>query len=157
MKYAKILSVIALFFLLTSAAFPINRTITLYPLSKIQTKLVPVTKEISFSNSDNLTSLILDELLKLQKNPAYINILPENITVSQKGTTALVNLTTPAGLTGKNKTDCELFTIYSLVNSLTSTGEIITVEFTVDGKKQKDFIGQIDMRETFIPDYDICS
>jgi len=29
----------------------------------------------------------------------------------------------------------------------------VNVRFTIDGKRQKDFKGYIDMRETFIPDY----
>ena len=36
---------------------------------------------------------------------------------------------------------------------LTGLDGIVNVRFTIDGKRQKDFKGYIDMRETFIPDY----
>ena len=49
--------------------------------------------------------------------------------------------------------DLELLTVYSIVNSLTGLDGIVNVRFTIDGKRQKDFKGYIDMRETFIPDY----
>ena len=43
--------------------------------------------------------------------------------------------------------------VYSIVNSLTNIDGIVNVRFTVDGERQKDFLGFVDMRETFIPDY----
>ena len=49
--------------------------------------------------------------------------------------------------------ECELTTVYRSVNSLTGLDGIVNVRFTIDGKRQKDFKGYIDMRETFIPDY----
>ena len=49
--------------------------------------------------------------------------------------------------------DLELLTVYSIVNSLTGLDGVVNVRFTIDGKRQKDFKGYIDMRETFIPDY----
>ena len=45
--------------------------------------------------------------------------------------------------------DLELLTVYSIVNSLTGLDGIVNVRFTIDGKRQKDFKGYIDMRETF--------
>ena len=43
--------------------------------------------------------------------------------------------------------------VYSIVNSLTEIDGIVNVRFTIDGRVQKDFVGYLDMRETFIPDY----
>lgn len=51
--------------------------------------------------------------------------------------------------------DIELLTVYSIVNSLTSIEGIHNVRFTICGKKQKAFMGYLDMRETFIPDYTV--
>jgi hypothetical protein len=49
--------------------------------------------------------------------------------------------------------ELELLTIYSIVNSLTGIEGISTVRFTINHEITKDFMGYVDMRETFIPDY----
>ncbi|MBQ3471820.1 MAG: GerMN domain-containing protein, partial [Clostridia bacterium] len=49
--------------------------------------------------------------------------------------------------------DLELLTIYQIVNTLTGLDGVKTVRFTIDGKTQRNFMGYLDMRETYVPDY----
>ena len=51
--------------------------------------------------------------------------------------------------------DIELLTVYSIVNSLASVKGITNVRFTIEGEVSEDFMGYLDMRETFIPDYTV--
>ena len=47
----------------------------------------------------------------------------------------------------------EELVVSQLVNSVSSVEGISRVKFLFDGKEKKKFIGEMDMREAFVPDY----
>ena len=77
------------------------------------------------------------------------------MTVSVKDDIAYVDIKDSMIQNHEDGRDLELLTVYSVVDSLLSIKGITNVRFTVNGHKQKDFMGYLDMRETFIPDYTV--
>ncbi|MGE5613475.1 MAG: GerMN domain-containing protein [Bacillota bacterium] len=97
-------------------------------------------------NASSLASAIINELIKG----------PSNETTHKRTVPAEAKLRTPVSINGKVATvdmskefktkhpggkDAEKMTIYSIVNSLTELEEIEKVKFTIDGKTQKEFMG----------------
>ena len=157
MKLLKIMGIFILSLFLMSANSLKSYDITLYPLDKSRMSLSKIHDTIYASSANDLSEKILKKLIDLQAQSEYISLIPPDTTVSLTNTTAIVNFPKNINPVLKNNIESELFTIYSLVNSLSSTGDIITVEFTINGKKENELFGFCDMRETFIPDYEICS
>lgn len=153
MKYIKILLTILLSLILTSGTYSRIYEITLYCADKSNMTLYPVAKKIYAAGKADLCRKILDELMVLEKNPRNLQLIPGDINVSVSDNTANIDFAPFS----PSSDSYNLLTIYSIVNSLTSSGDIITVEFTLGGKKTDDFCNAVDMTETFIPDYDICS
>lgn len=120
-------------------------------------RLLPVQVFIADSTPQKKAEKIIDELIQgRDDNPKIRRTIPKMkdcMSVKVKGSTAYVNLTKKMAEEHPDGRDNELLTVYSIVNSLTEIDGINTVRFTVDGKTSKDFMGYIDMRETFIPDY----
>lgn len=79
--------------------------------------------------------------------------IPEDVCVYLSDKQAIVDFNTSPDFS-KNLSFEQIF-IYSLVNTLTHEKDVLTVEFTVNGNKFSSFNGEIDMQETFIPDYNI--
>lgn len=156
-KMIKIFLLLFISPILLSAQKINSKKITLYLPTVAEKVLVCEECNILYSSKNDLAEIIFNTLCKKANEPKYINLFSENSYVSQKDHHATVNISKKPGLGRIDDLTAEYLTIYSVVNSLTSSGDIITVDFTVGGKKQKDFYGYIDMRETFIPDYDICS
>lgn len=120
-------------------------------------RLLPVQIFIADSTPQKKAEKVIDELiLGRDDNPKIRRTIPkiENcINVKIKGSTAYVNLTKKMAEEHPDGRENELLTVYSIVNSLVEIDGVNTVRFTVDGKTAKDFMGYVDMRETFIPDY----
>ncbi len=152
-KLLKIAASVILCSLLMSNSFYVAHPVVLYTAKTGQAVLYQKCEKIYAQNTEVLCRTILDRLFELQNRG--VPYLPDNMSVSVKDTCATVNLVRSSY--AKISERDELMLVYSIVNSLTSDGSIITVEFTVNGKKQKNYAGFLDMRETFIPDYDICS
>ena len=120
-------------------------------------KLIPVRKAIPELSSEEQAKLVLrmliegdDDNLKIRRTIPHIRGC---MSVRVENKTAYVNIKKSMAENHAEGRDIELLTVYSIVNSLTSIKDISTVKFTVNGKIQKDFMGYLDMRETFIPDY----
>lgn len=97
-------------------------------------------------STSSLASAIVNELIKG----------PSSDTVSKRTVPAEAKLRTPVSINGKVATvdmskefktkhsggkDAEKMTIYSIVNSLTELEDIEKVKFTIDGKVQKEYMG----------------
>lgn len=93
-----------------------------------------------------------DENLKIKRT---IPDIKDCMSVYVKNEIAYVDIKQSAIENHTDGRDIELLTVYSIVNSLTSIEGIHNVRFTISGKKQKAFMGYLDMRETFIPDYTV--
>ncbi len=155
MKIIKILLVLLTSVFLMSAQNVLKKQITLYLPSSETEKLITINKDVIIRGNDDLADVIFSLLKRESSQESYIKLYSDNsYATSQKSKAQVVinkNHISNATLSD------ELLIIYSAVNSLTSSGDIITVDFLIDGESQKDLYGYIDMRETFIPDYDICS
>ena len=122
-------------------------------------KLLPVRMQIPELSVQEQAELVLKALIKGDDDNLKIRRTIPDIrgcmSVSVKGDTAYVDIQRKMIENHAEGRDIELLTVYSIVDSLTSIKGITTVRFTVCGKASKDFMGYLDMRETFIPDYTV--
>ena len=100
---------------------------------------------------------VADELVKgRDDNPKIRRLIPDvrgALKVKVVNDCAYVDINGEVKKKHPEGRDLELLTVYQIVNSLTELDGIRTVRFTVDGEVTRDFMGFIDMRETFVPDY----
>lgn len=131
--------------------------VKLYFVDSQMLRLLPVEIYISDTNPQKKAQTVLNELIRgRDDNPKIRRTIPDIhgcMTVKVKNETAYVNISKKMAKAHPDGRELELLTIYSIVNSLTGIEGISTVRFTVDNEITKDFMGYIDMRETFIPDY----
>ncbi len=122
-------------------------------------KLLPTRVQIPKFNTEEQAKYVLKLLIKGDDDNLKIKRTIPNIkgcmSVYVKDGIAYVDIKNSAVKNHAEGRDIELLTVYSVVDSLTSVEGIHNVRFTVNGKKQKDFMGYLDMRETFIPDYTV--
>ncbi len=102
-----------------------------------------ITENIIIGKSDN------SEILQL------IPQIENSIKVNVRKNTAFVDLSPELSEKIVKNPETERLIVYQLVNSLTSVDGINTVQFTIGSKTKRDFLGFLDMREIFTPDYDI--
>lgn len=145
---------------LTAVSFGTNipqTEVKLYFTDSQVLKLIPIRTSIPALSSEEQAKIVIRELIKGQddnlKIKRTIPAVRGCMSVSLKGNIAYVDIKKSMIKNHSEGRDIELLTVYSVVNSLTSIKGITNVRFTVDGSEQKDFMGYIDMRETFIPDY----
>lgn len=131
--------------------------VKIYFIDSEMFRLLPVQIFIADSTPQKKAERVIDELiLGRDENPKIRRTIPKLkncMSVKVKGSTAYVNLTKEMKEAHPDGRDSELLSVYSIVNSLTEIEGIKSVRFTVDGKTTSDFMGHVDMRETFIPDY----
>ncbi len=122
-------------------------------------KLIPVRTQIPELPVEEQAKLVLKKLIQGDDENLKIKRTIPNIkgcmTVSVKDDIAYVDIKDSMIQNHEDGRDLELLTVYSVVDSLLSIKGITNVRFTVNGHKQKDFMGYLDMRETFIPDYTV--
>ena len=78
--------------------------------------------------------------------------IPGCMTVKVENNNAIVDIKQEMIDNHPEGRNSEVLTIYSIVKSLVSIDGITGVRFTINGKIQKNFMGYVDMRETFIFD-----
>ncbi len=134
-----------------------NINAQIYYVDHSMLRLIPINLSLGKTTTKNAANLIVDKLIEgNDKNPKILRVIPSEdkcMSVKLKDKTAIVNLKKDFI---KNKPENKihgLLAVYSIVNSLTSIEGIDTVQFHIDGKKDKGFVSGLDMRETFIPDY----
>ncbi|MDD6484720.1 MAG: GerMN domain-containing protein [Clostridiales bacterium] len=150
--------VIGMLCVFTSLGTSVSQTgVTLYFTDAQVMKLIPVRMAIPETTAELQAKIVIGELIKgRDENMSIRRTIPKvrnGITVRVENEIAYVNIKKEIQKQHREGRDLELLTVYSIVNSLTSIDGITCVRFTIDGKQQKDFMGYIDMRETFIPDY----
>ena len=129
----------------------------LYYVDAQMLRLITVKTQIPQMSTQKMAQRVADELVEgYDDNPKIRRIIPNvkhGIKVKVLDRIAYVDIKQELADKHPEGRDLELLTVYSIVNSLTGLDGIVNVRFTIDGKRQKDFKGYIDMRETFIPDY----
>jgi spore germination protein GerM len=131
--------------------------VKLYFVDSEMLRLLPVEIYISDTTPQKKAQAVLDELIRgRDDNPKIRRTIPNiknGMTVKVENNTAYVDISKKMVETHPEGRELELLTIYSIVNSLTGIEGISTVRFTINHEIAKDFMGYVDMRETFIPDY----
>lgn len=120
-------------------------------------RLVPVRTTLPKMSAKRTAQYVIDKMIEgYDANPKIRRIIPKDkhcLSVSVRDSIAYVDIRGELLENHPEGRDMEMLTVYSLVNSLTEIDGIVNVRFTIDGKISKDFMGYLDMRETFIPDY----
>ena len=129
------------------------KNIVLYFSNSQATGLVAEKRKIQTSSNVPLEQYIVEELIKGPQNQNNLPTVPAETTINAiktKDGVCQVDLSAefkskhPGGSTG------ELFTIYSIVNSLTeSSAKVKKVAFLIDGKKITEYKGHIDLSILF--------
>jgi len=129
----------------------------LYLVDHSMLRLIPVNYKIENSTCEKAAQDIVDKLIEGQDyNNKILRVIPDIsdcISVKVKKRTAYVNLKNKFLDNLTDNKNHQVLCLYSIVNSLTSVDGIDTVQFLIDGEIKKEYIGGIDMREVFIPDY----
>lgn len=131
--------------------------VKLYFVDSQMMRLIPVITQIPKTTPERMAQHVLDSLMEgHDDNPKIRRLIPykkHGLTVKLDNQTAYVDIDSYIVQNHPDGRDIEMLTVYSIVNSLTEIDGIVNVRFTIDGEIQKDFMGYLDMRETFIPDY----
>lgn len=117
---------------------------------------VPFTPE---TTPEKTAEKVIDELILGRDSvTSILRLIPndqECMSVRIENDTACVDLSGSLRAQINKNAETEKLFIYQIVNSLTSVDGIDKVRFLIDGNKEKSFIGFLDMREIFTPNYDI--
>ena len=131
--------------------------VKLYFVDAQMLRLIPVKTSIPQMSAEKMAKRVISELIEgRDDNPKIRRLIPDEkgcMTVKVKDRIAYVHIKKEMLESVPDGRDLEVLTVYSIVNSLTGLQGIVNVRFTIEGEKQRDFKGYIDMRETFIPDY----
>ncbi len=159
-RYASFLLILFLGFgtvMVSRGIKPETTEIKLYFVDEQMMRLIPVSTTIPKTTTDRMAQHVLDEIMEgRDDNPKIRRLLPykkHGLTFKVEDNIAYVNIDKYIAENHPDGRDIEMLTVYSIVNSLAEIDGIINVRFTIDGESQKDFMGYLDMRETFIPDY----
>lgn len=116
-------------------------------------RLIAYKTDIIDADTESMAKDVLDKIISgRDENPAVRRIIPKRnncLTVSVKGNVAYVDIDSKIKDDMNRDRDTEELFVYQTVNSLTSLKGIRFVKFTVDGAVHKDFLGFLDMRETY--------
>lgn len=129
----------------------------IYYVDRSMLRLVPVDYDTGFATTTTAAKKVVKKLIEGEDfNPGILRLIPdvENcMNVKVEKSTAYVNLKNSFVENMPENKNHEILMLYSIVNSITSIDGIDTVKFLFNGKEKKEYIGNIDMREIFIPDY----
>ncbi|HHX61838.1 MAG TPA: GerMN domain-containing protein [Epulopiscium sp.] len=130
-----------------------QQNIVLYFTDEQAMGLVAENRKIQISNNVPLERYIVEELIKGPQNKNNIATVPPETKINDIKTidgVCQIDLSAefkskhPGGSTG------EIFTVYSIVNSLTeSSPKVKKVVFLIDGKKQTEYKGHLDLSILF--------
>lgn len=110
-------------------------------------------------SSDKICRKIAKEIIKgKDNNEEILRLIPNKsgvISVYVEKNKAYVDISSDIAGNAEKNPENERLIIYQIVNSMTSVDGVEQVLFTIDGKVEKKFMGFLDMREIFTPNYDI--
>lgn len=116
-------------------------------------KLVAESRKIQISSNVPLETYIMEELIKGPQNTNNVYTVPPETKINDiktKDGVCQVDLSSEFKTKHQGGSTGELFTIYSIVNSLTeSSPKVKKVAFLIDGKKQTEFKGHLDLSVLF--------
>ncbi len=129
----------------------------IYYVDSEMLRLIPVRTSVPKMSARKTAERVIKKLIEgYDSNPKIRRIIPKDeqcLKVSVKDNIAYVDIRGELSENPPEGRDLEMLMVYSIVNSLTEIDGIINVRFTIDGEISRKFVGYLDMRETFIPDY----
>ncbi|MCD8390579.1 MAG: GerMN domain-containing protein [Firmicutes bacterium] len=130
-----------------------GETVELYVTDAEMMRLISIDTYTKADTPPKKAEYVINRLIEgFDDNPKIRRTIPKIngcMTVKVKDGTATVNISEKMAENHPDGRDLEKLTVYSVVNSLLSIDGIERVKFTVGGKTRKDFMGYIDMRESF--------
>ena len=127
--------------------------VKLYIVDAEMMHLIPTEISIRKMNTQGEAREVVAALIRgFDENPKIRRLIPKIrgcMSVKVEGNTAHVNITKAMVKNHPDGRVLEQLTVYSIVNSLTSIRGIDNVQFTIDGKIRRDFMGYMDMRGAF--------
>lgn len=131
-------------------------TVDLYFIDSEMLRLIPSEFYLNSRSTEQAAKTVIRELIKGRDDNKKIKRLipndPKCLSVYVKDMIAYVDMSEELVNSLEKSRIAENLIVYQIVNSLTSIKGIDNVRFTIGGRTQKDFMGFIDMRETFIHD-----
>ena len=130
-----------------------TEVIKIYVVDAEMMHLIPTEISVRESDTQGEARGVIAALIRgFDENPKIRRLIPKIrgcMSVKVEGNTAHVNITKSMVENHPEGRVLEQLTVYSIVNSLTSIRGIDNVQFTVDGKIRRDFMGYMDMRGAF--------
>lgn len=119
---------------------------------KLEVRYIPMAD--AKQSTSHLASVIVQELIKGPSgDTGYKKTIPDGTKlrtpVSIRSGIAVVDMSKEFKSKHASGKDAEKMTIYSIVNSLTELKDIQKVRFTIDGKKQKEYMGNFQFDAPF--------
>lgn len=136
-----------------------NYNAQIYYVDHSMLRLIPVDYEIKSSTKQKACEQIINKITEGEDyNRKIMRVVPDikngmKINIADK--TAYVDFSKEFTENIPENKIHEILMIYSIVNSLTSVEGVDMVKFRFQGEERKEYIGGMDMRESFIPDYNI--
>ncbi len=129
----------------------------IYYVDHSMLRLVPVDYNITNATVQKACEKIIEKIIDGEDyNNNILRVVPKiknGMDVEVDDEIAYVNFKNDFIENIPNNNIHEVLMVYSIVNSLTSVEGVNVVKFLFDGEEKKEYIGGMDMRETFIPDY----
>ena len=132
-----------------SAKIQTQETKVYYP-DESGTKLVPVEREIKFSDENEKYVAAVDQLMKEPKEKELTTIFPKHAkikSIKREGETAIVDFDKDIAKGFVGGSTGEEFLINSIVDTLTEFKEIEQVKFLIDGQEVETLSGHMDLSE----------
>ena len=127
--------------------------IKIYVIDAEMMHLIPTEITVRETDTQGEAREVIAALIRgFDENPKIRRLIPKIrgcMSVKVEGNTAHVNITKAMVKNHPDGRVLEQLTVYSIVNSLTEIRGIDNVQFTVDGKIRRDFMGYMDMRGAF--------
>ena len=118
-------------------------TLTLYFTDEMAEGLVAERREVEIPAAGSVEKIVVEELIKGPKSESHIATIPQEtkvLSVETKNNVCFVNLSKEFVTKHQGGSSGELFTVYSVVNSLTELGTVSSVQFLIEGEKRDEYL-----------------
>ena len=118
-------------------------TLTLYFIDEMAEGLIAERREVEISAAGSVEKIVVEELIRGPKSENHIATIPSEtkvLSVETKNNVCFVNLSKEFVTKHQGGSSGELFTVFSVVNSLTELGTVSSVQFLIEGEKRDEYL-----------------
>ncbi|MDE6182373.1 MAG: GerMN domain-containing protein, partial [Eubacteriales bacterium] len=122
--------------------------VILYFSDEEELSLVPENRLVEVKQRESLETQIVEQLILGPKEKGHFATIPAETkirNIKTEGGICYVDLSNEFISKSTGGSSAELFTIYSIVNSLTELDEVNKVQFLIEGEKVSDYKGSLDI------------